>query len=210
LKSQSTVFWNAHKIILLFFAPQDVVRLLGFIEFLLLSLPFITALHEMCPAWIGGPTLKVNKLNIYGPGGFFKSHVDAAHSANQVGTVVVCLPSPHKGGELEVRNNDSQVIIDFAEHSDLLDHVQWAVFYSDCVHEVKPVTEGIWVTSYRVLLSMIGTPNPLLPIHSHMLSHSQSNQRNSAVGFLFFLLLQKKSPDDLHPSSSQGFYENMG
>lgn len=38
------------------------------------------------------------KLNVYSPGGFFKQHVDAPTDPEKmVGTLVLCLPTPHKG-----------------------------------------------------------------------------------------------------------------
>ena len=46
------------------------------------------------------------KVNIYGEGGFFKPYVDNPSDHNMIGTLVICLPSPHKGGELLV-NHDS-------------------------------------------------------------------------------------------------------
>jgi hypothetical protein len=37
------------------------------------------------------------KLNVYGKGGFFKPHVDTpVHPSLMVGTLVVCLPTPHQ------------------------------------------------------------------------------------------------------------------
>ena len=39
------------------------------------------------------------KLNVYGPGGFFKPHVDTpTDTEKMVGTVVVCWPSKFSGG----------------------------------------------------------------------------------------------------------------
>ncbi|GAB7358221.1 hypothetical protein MBLNU230_g0373t1 [Neophaeotheca triangularis] len=58
------------------------------------------------------------KLNVYsGPDGRFKKHVDTPRSPEQFGSLVVCLPVEHK-----------------------------AAFYSDCEHEVLPVTSDHRVT----------------------------------------------------------------
>lgn len=43
------------------------------------------------------------KLNIYGPAGCFKSHVDTPRSETQFGSLVVCLPCAHEGGALIIR-----------------------------------------------------------------------------------------------------------
>jgi hypothetical protein len=85
-----------------------------------------------------------NKLNVYGPGGFFRSHVDTpADPEKTIGSLVVCLPTEHSGGELVVTHGGSEQVFDFAARSD---RIQWAAFYSDCVHEVRPITEGFRVT----------------------------------------------------------------
>ncbi|KAK9774386.1 putative 2og-fe oxygenase family protein [Seiridium cardinale] len=45
------------------------------------------------------------KLNVYsGPSGRFKAHVDTPRSPDQFGSLVVCLPLAHEGGELQVRH----------------------------------------------------------------------------------------------------------
>ncbi|KAF9475370.1 hypothetical protein BDN70DRAFT_996465 [Pholiota conissans] len=40
------------------------------------------------------------KLNVYGPGSFFKAHVDTTRSDTMFGSLVVVLPTPHAGGSL--------------------------------------------------------------------------------------------------------------
>ncbi|KAL9961844.1 hypothetical protein ACROYT_G030871 [Oculina patagonica] len=52
------------------------------------------------------------KVNVYGEGGFFKQHVDNPSDHNMIGTLVVCLPSPHKGGELLVNHDGLQHVFD--------------------------------------------------------------------------------------------------
>jgi hypothetical protein len=47
------------------------------------------------------------KLNIYGPGGFFKPHFDTPRSSDMFGSLVVCLPSPHSCGTLALRHSSS-------------------------------------------------------------------------------------------------------
>ena len=86
------------------------------------------------------------KINIYGEGGFFKPHVDNPSDHNMIGTLVICLPSPHKGGELLVNHDGLQHVFDFSKHSEDTSRIQWAAFYSDCIHEVKPIVEGHRVT----------------------------------------------------------------
>jgi hypothetical protein len=83
------------------------------------------------------------KLNVYGPGGKFKSHVDTPRSTRQFGSLVVCLPSPHSGGELVVRHQKRGREFCWGG---FVSSVQWAAFYSDCEHEVLEVESGFRVT----------------------------------------------------------------
>ena len=93
------------------------------------------------------------KLNVYSGGGFFKSHVDSPSDDEMIGTLVLCLPSPHKGGELCVSHDGLEHVFDFSNHSGDKSKIQWAAFYSDCIHEVKPVLEGHRVTiTYNITL----------------------------------------------------------
>jgi len=98
------------------------------------------------------PSLQCYKLNIYSKGGFFQPHVDSPTYDNMVGTLVICLPSYHKGGELCVSHDGVQHVFDFSEHSGDANTIQWAAFYSNCIHEVKPVLEGHRVTiTYNIM-----------------------------------------------------------
>jgi len=74
----------------------------------------------------------------------FKPHVDTPRSPHQMGSLVVCLPHPHKGGDLAVRHGGRQTIFNWAHGSKST--IQWAAFFSDCEHEVLPVTEGHRIT----------------------------------------------------------------
>ncbi|KAJ3044074.1 hypothetical protein HDV00_003178 [Rhizophlyctis rosea] len=84
------------------------------------------------------------KLNVYGPGGHFKSHVDTP-SKNMFGSLVVCLPSPFAGGEFVVRGpRDKEIVLDWGLNAHNL--TQWVAFFSDCEHEIRPVTTGHRIT----------------------------------------------------------------
>ena len=50
-----------------------------------------------------------------------------------------------------VRHNQQEIKFDFSENSQ---RIQWAAFYSDCEHEVLPVTSGYRVTlTYNLYLT---------------------------------------------------------
>lgn len=77
------------------------------------------------------------------PSGFFKPHVDTPRSEFQFGSLVVCLPCEHEGGQLIVRHQDRTTTFDWSGQSQ---DIEWAAFYSDCEHEVLEVTAGHRIT----------------------------------------------------------------
>jgi 2OG-Fe(II) oxygenase superfamily len=82
------------------------------------------------------------KIHMYGPGGKFNKHVDTLHTENHVATLIVCLPSEHKGGELRIEHLGSTRTVDFSGRARDDDLLEFAAFFTDCTHEVLPVTEG--------------------------------------------------------------------
>jgi hypothetical protein len=53
-----------------------------------------------------GAQAKPHKLLLYESGSFFKQHKDSQKEAGMVGTLVVCLPSEHDGGEVHLSFKD--------------------------------------------------------------------------------------------------------
>jgi hypothetical protein len=92
-----------------------------------------------------GSTLKaeLHNLLVYGPGQFFRPHQDTEKAQGMIGTLVVCLPSQFKGGDMWVDHKGDKTVIR-ASPKDLT----LVAFYADCHHEVRPVREG-----YRVVLT---------------------------------------------------------
>ena len=86
------------------------------------------------------------KLLIYEEGGFFLAHKDSEKEKGMFGTLIIGLPSKHAGGELCVRFDGREEIVDFSEPSSQY-KIPYAAFYADCEHEIKPITSG-----YRVCL----------------------------------------------------------
>ncbi|TAQ83539.1 hypothetical protein B7494_g8139 [Chlorociboria aeruginascens] len=99
-----------------------------------------------------GVVAELYKLNIYsGPSGKFKKHVDTPRGAAQFGSLVVCLPYSHEGGQLVVEHNGHKSVFDWSIPST---DIKWAAFYSDCEHEVLPVTSGHRITlTYNLYIS---------------------------------------------------------
>jgi hypothetical protein len=86
-------------------------------------------------------TPKLYKLLIYEKGSFFTPHRDTEKLPGMFATLVVALPSRHEGGTLIVRHGGQTKKIDFGG-KDSEFQLQYAAFYADCQHEIKPVTEG--------------------------------------------------------------------
>jgi predicted 2-oxoglutarate/Fe(II)-dependent dioxygenase YbiX len=80
------------------------------------------------------------KLLLYERGSFFLPHRDGEKLDRMVATLVIALPSAHEGGELVVRHEGREVTVDFAAKGRF--QTQFAAFYADCEHEIRPVTAG--------------------------------------------------------------------
>lgn len=80
------------------------------------------------------------KLLVYDPGGFFLTHRDTEKTEGMFGTLVLVLPSAHRGGELVLRHAGRTVTVDLSGTE--VSEVSFAAFYADCEHEVRPITEG--------------------------------------------------------------------
>ena len=100
----------------------------------------------------GNISLVPHKLNIYGPGGFFKSHKDTpCNPEKPIGTIVIMLPNDHQGGDLVIEDRGLKCVF----KSDELEEntLRWVVFYGDYAHSVKPVTSGYRVTiTYNIYI----------------------------------------------------------
>lgn len=78
-----------------------------------------------------------------------KPHVDTLRSEDQLGSLVISLPTNHEEGQLVVRNAGNEVLFDWsksANRKDPLLCIKCAAFYSDCEHEVLEVTSGHRIT----------------------------------------------------------------
>lgn len=95
----------------------------------------------------------LHNMLIYGPGQFFKMHRDSEKIKNMVATLVILLPSLHKGGDLIIRHKNSKHVFFGSQKRNV---VKCIAFYSDCQHEIEKVNEG-----YRVALTYnVGLQSP--------------------------------------------------
>jgi len=88
----------------------------------------------------GSVAAEFYKLLVYDRGAFFVDHRDTEKIPGMFATLVLVLPSVHRGGELVVRHLDREVIFD--HHPEEPSEIGFAAFYADCVHEVRPVVAG--------------------------------------------------------------------
>lgn len=80
------------------------------------------------------------KLLLYERSSFFLAHRDGEKVDRMVATLVIALPSAHEGGELVVRHEGREETVDFGPESRF--QTQFAAFYADCEHEIRPVRSG--------------------------------------------------------------------
>ncbi|KAF7288949.1 Fe2OG dioxygenase domain-containing protein [Mycena indigotica] len=94
------------------------------------------------------------KLNVYGPGSFFKAHKDTPRAGDMIGSLVVVLPTAHSGGALTLSHGDSSTSFDSgALLADKPSSIAYAAFFSDVTHAVEEVTSGYRVTlTYNLFL----------------------------------------------------------
>ena len=113
-------------------------------------------------------TAELYKLLIYDKGGFFHAHRDSEKAPGMFGTLVVVVPSAHRGGELVVRHAGHEEVLDLsdAEASELT----FGAFYADCEHEVLPVTEGYRVCLVYNLIQQKGQQRICAPLYDEEVS----------------------------------------
>ncbi|KAG9228596.1 hypothetical protein BJ875DRAFT_500604 [Amylocarpus encephaloides] len=101
-----------------------------------------------------GVVAELYKLNVYSaPSGMFKPHVDTPRGRTHFGSLVVVLPTDFQGGQLRVTHKGKERVYLDKQWLDL-GTIRWVAFYSDCEHEVLPVTTGHRVTlTYQLYVS---------------------------------------------------------
>ncbi|KNE98382.1 hypothetical protein PSTG_08302 [Puccinia striiformis f. sp. tritici PST-78] len=78
-----------------------------------------------------------DKMLIYGKEAIFKPHTDTKSTRGMFGTLIICLPSAHSGGEVLVKHRDESMILGRSDVDQ-----SFACWYSDVTHEVLPVESG--------------------------------------------------------------------
>jgi hypothetical protein len=86
---------------------------------------------------------ELHSMLVYARGQFFVPHQDSEKADGMVGSLVVTLPSSHKGGALVVEHAGQA-----ATYRPAKSKLSFVAFYSDCRHQVRPVTAG-----HRIVLT---------------------------------------------------------
>ncbi|MCX7418042.1 MAG: 2OG-Fe(II) oxygenase [Planctomycetia bacterium] len=81
-------------------------------------------------------------LLLYEEGSFFLPHRDGEKLDRMVATLILVLPSPFEGGELLVRHDGQEQTIAFGSDAGSCFQIEYAAFYADCEHEVRPLRKG--------------------------------------------------------------------
>ncbi|KAH7119313.1 hypothetical protein EDB81DRAFT_667473 [Dactylonectria macrodidyma] len=106
------------------------------------------------------------KMLLYEPGSFFKRHKDSEKTPGMVATLVVCLPSEHQGGEVQLSFGDDERTLETGPASKF--DITAMAWYGDVTHEVKELTSG-----YRLILTYnIILDGPSLTSPSHFIKQS--------------------------------------
>ncbi|KAJ7650773.1 hypothetical protein FB45DRAFT_986640 [Roridomyces roridus] len=89
------------------------------------------------------------KLNVYGPGSFFKAHKDTPRGEDMIGSLVVVFPTNHEGGALTLEHGGKNWVFDSAAELSAVSEspsIAYIAFYSDVTHTVETVNAGYRVT----------------------------------------------------------------
>ncbi|PPQ69507.1 hypothetical protein CVT24_001461 [Panaeolus cyanescens] len=156
-----------------------------------------------------GIGVELYKLNVYGPGSFFKAHIDTPRSDNMFGSLVVILPTVHRGGSLIFRHGGKEWTFDSAgaigaSRTASSRRTAFTAFYSDVEHEVTPVISGYRVTlTYNLyftnttasnvpgVASIRSQSSATLAIEDHLKSLLSDSSFLHTGGYLGFRLLHK-------------------
>ncbi|KAK5262783.1 hypothetical protein LTR96_011732, partial [Exophiala xenobiotica] len=98
------------------------------------------------PGGAAGIKAKPYKMLLYEKGSMFREHRDSAKEPGMFGTLVVCLPSKHEGGEIHVTHGGQTKILHTADSSEF--NYTYLCWYADVKHEIMRVNAG-----YRLVLT---------------------------------------------------------
>ncbi|ETS75550.1 hypothetical protein PFICI_12494 [Pestalotiopsis fici W106-1] len=122
---------------------------------------FLQHIAREATAKLGMLSVRVEpyKLLLYEEGSFFRRHKDSEKVAGMIGTLVICLPSRHEGGDvvLSLGGRTQRFSTSTASAYDLT-ALAW---YSDVTHEITKLTSGYrLVLTYNIVQQGLQNPSP--------------------------------------------------
>jgi 2OG-Fe(II) oxygenase superfamily len=101
-----------------------------------------------CDPWWSNPAIvqlgihsRFYKLLFYETGGHFTAHRDTEKEAGMFGTLIIQLPSKFSGGAFTVSHQGETKT--FVQDGDSEKNSKYIAFFSDCEHQLHPVTSGV-------------------------------------------------------------------
>lgn len=148
---------------------------------------------------------RLYKFLAYERGGFFLPHRDSEKQDRMVASMIVVLRQRFEGGELIIRHGNVTQTISFDRGSEGR-FPQFAAFYADCEHEVRPVGSGIrFCLAYNLVqrqrpVRPTASPAPLKEFADAIRSWTSSQPRQPLV----FVLEHQYTPASLSKDLLKG------
>mmetsp|Transcript_7695 Transcript_7695/g.11505 ORF Transcript_7695/g.11505 Transcript_7695/m.11505 type:complete len:440 (-) Transcript_7695:1321-2640(-) len=126
--------------------------------------------HELEKAYGVKNRLVFYKMLVYNEGCHFKIHKDTLRDKSHISSLLVSLPttSGFEGGVLQVHSPDRSITMNWDGQCDG-NTASWCSFYTDCDHELLPMTSG-----YRLILAfqvyqeeVVELPTPVKAFQHH-------------------------------------------
>ncbi|KAI7962189.1 hypothetical protein MJO28_000283 [Puccinia striiformis f. sp. tritici] len=149
---------------------------------------YLLRLSDLVAAKLGvdGPIrVRLDKMLIYEPGGRSEPQTDLERTKGMFGTLMICLPSAHKGGEVLAKHKGGSVVLGNSDATP-----SFSCWYSDVSHEVLPVQSG-----YRCVLiyNLAIKPGSTRPTASSLHDLKEAPLRNTLECWLKDLADNKMS-----------------
>jgi hypothetical protein len=105
--------------------------------------------RELVPHDPNPISAELYSVNIYTGGGHFAPHKDTPRGSDMIGTLVVCLPSQFRSGNLVLSHRGVVQSYDWGsaiQKQKKSNQLHWAAFFGDVNHEIKRIWNGARVT----------------------------------------------------------------
>ncbi|KAI1267631.1 hypothetical protein F5Y18DRAFT_307203 [Xylariaceae sp. FL1019] len=139
------------------------------------------------------------KLLLYEQGSFFKRHKDSEKAPGMIGTLSLCLPSSHRGGQVHLLHAGEEHVIDTGKSNPYDLHA--LAWYADVTHEIKPVERGNrLVMIYNIIQRSDSGPDSAASIHSQDTAVDDALSRALSIDKprrILYYLEHKYSPANL-------------